>query len=359
MKDASNLLYDSWYFAGLTRDVSRGQMFGREIAGAPMTLGQTAAGDYFALGDVCPHRAALLSKGQIKNDAVECPYHGWQFSVEDGRCTHIPSLCAHQTMETQRMGVRRFPVTAIGPLLWVYIAKDPKDISAPAIEPPDIEFLTGKAVMDDKITLNCHVDHAVIGLMDPAHGPFVHQQWWWRSQASIHEKSKDFEPRRHGFAMTAHTPSKNSFAYKILGGAPRTEIRFQLPGIRTEHIRIGDKSVLSFTAVTPINEAQTEIRQIFFSDKLRFKIIAPLLGPFARAFLRQDAQMVDIQQKGLSYNPRLMLIDDADQQAKWYYQLKKAWAASCDGACAADGDGDGDAGEFINPVTAKTLHWRS
>lgn len=344
MKEASELLYDCWYFAGLTGDIPRGGLLAREIAGEPITLGRKESGDYFALRDVCPHRAALLSKGQIKDGAVECPYHGWQFAVDDGRCTHIPSLCEHQAIDTQRMGVRVFPVKAAGPLLWVYIAKDGKDKMPPSMEPPDISQLNDKPVMDDKILLNCHVDHAVIGLMDPAHGPFVHKQWWWRSASSIHEKSKDFEPRRHGFAMISHPPSKNSFAYKILGGRPETEIRFQLPGIRTEHISIGEKSVLSFTAVTPINEQQTEIRQIFFTDKIRFKLLAPLLSPFARAFLRQDADMVDIQQKGLSYNPRLMLIDDADQQAKWYYQLKAAWTAK---------------GDFKNPVNAKTLHWRS
>ena len=38
------------------------------------------------------------------------------------------------------------------------------------------------------------MDHGIIGLMDPAHGPFVHQAWWWRSAASIHEKTKKFEP---------------------------------------------------------------------------------------------------------------------------------------------------------------------
>src|SRR5207237_10176182 len=38
--------------------------------------------------------------------------------------------------------------------------------------------------------LPCSVDHGIIGLMDPAHGPFVHQSWWWRSRHSIHEKEK-------------------------------------------------------------------------------------------------------------------------------------------------------------------------
>ena len=48
--------------------------------------------------------------------------------------------------------------------------------------------------------LPCNIDHGIIGLMDPAHGPFVHQAWWWRSRASIHEKEKHFEPIEGGIS---------------------------------------------------------------------------------------------------------------------------------------------------------------
>ena len=51
--------------------------------------------------------------------------------------------------------------------------------------------------------------------MDPAHGPFVHQAWWWRSRASIREKTKRFEPIPEGFRMSAHAPSGNSAPYKL------------------------------------------------------------------------------------------------------------------------------------------------
>jgi len=202
--------------------------------------------------------------------------------------------------------------------------------------------------MDDDLILNCHVDHAVIGLMDPAHGPYVHRQWWWRSEKSMHEKAKSFEPRERGFAMAAHSPSSNSFAYKLLGGKPITEITFQLPGIRTEEIKVGKKRLLSFTAVTPIDDGHTHIRQIFFTDMWLIKLLSPLLKGFARAFLRQDADMVDLQQIGLKYDPTLLLIEDSDTQAKWYHAIKREWAKSRKEARA-----------FKNPVKAKTLKWRS
>ena len=62
-----------------------------------------------------------------------------------------------------------------------------------------------------------HVDQGIIGLMDPAHGPFVHQSWYWRSRHSIHEKEKHFEPIPLGFRIESkHEPSSNSAPYKLL-----------------------------------------------------------------------------------------------------------------------------------------------
>ena len=131
-------------------------------------------------------------------------------------------------MDTTKIKLRTFPIREDGQLIWVYIARDKRFRNAPKIDPPTFAMTNKRAVMDDSLTLNCHVDHAVIGLMDPAHGPYVHRQWWWRSEHSMHEKAKAFEPRKHGFAMARHSPSSNSFAYKLLGGKPETEITFRL-----------------------------------------------------------------------------------------------------------------------------------
>src|SRR5262249_1328988 len=134
----------------------------------------------------------------------------------------------------------------------------------------------------------CHMDHAVIGLMDPAHGPFVHQAWWWRGRHSIHEKAKAFGPAPYGFVMKKHAPSKNAFGYKILGGAPQTEITFQLPGVRVEHIEVGKHHVVNLTCVTPVDETKTEINHLIYWTQGWLGILKPLLMPFVHGFLNQD-----------------------------------------------------------------------
>jgi phenylpropionate dioxygenase-like ring-hydroxylating dioxygenase large terminal subunit len=184
--------------------------------------------------------------------------------------------------------------------------------------------------------------------MDPAHGPFVHNAWWWRREASIHAKAKHHEPSLRGFTMVNHKPSSNSLFYKVLGGDLKTEIRFELPGLRFEHIRAGKREVLGFTSVTPRDADHTLVTQIFFWTTPWLSLVKPLFRPFARAFLGQDRRIVELQNEGLKFSPPQMLIQDADVPAIWYHRLKKAWAESVESGTP-----------FVNPVQEKTLRWRS
>ena len=165
---------------------------------------------------------------------------------------------------------------------------------------------------------------------------------------SIHEKAKAFGPSPLGFAMLKHRPSKNSNAYKILGGVPETEIRFQLPGIRIEQIVAGKKEIVNITCVTPIDEQNTQITNSFYWNVPTLTLFKPLLRRFARAFLDQDRRVVVNQQAGLRYNPPLMLIRDADTMARWYHQLKDEYRRA-----------QQEQRPFKNPVPEQVLRWRS
>ena len=106
--------------------------------------------------------------------------------------------------------------------------------------------------------------------------------------------------------------------------------------------------MLSLTCLTPETDTKTRIAQIFWSDHPVFTLLKPVVRGAAKAFLRQDAAMVNLQNEGLRYDPTLLWIDDADRQAKWYQQLKKEWTLS-----------RRERRPFVNPVEATTLRWRS
>jgi phenylpropionate dioxygenase-like ring-hydroxylating dioxygenase large terminal subunit len=344
-------LRDIWYFAALSGDLRPGKLQRYEILGEPVLLGRTRGGQVYALRDVCPHRAAPLSAGRlVKGEAgaelVECPYHGWRWRT-DGACAAIPSLVDEQEMDISRIRVRAYPVAESQGLVFIWMGSSAS--GTPDQPPPAFPGVVGGGPkLVDRMLFDAHIDHAVVGLMDPTHGPYVHQNWWWRSPASQHDKAKAFEPREAGFAMARHAPSSNSYAYRLLGGAPRTEIVFRLPGLRWEHIEVGRRQVLALTCLTPVDAAHTRITQVMWSDHPAFTLLKPFIAGGARKFLRQDAAMVDLQNQGLAYDPTLLWIDDADAQAKWYQALKREWTTS-----RAAGR------PFANPVKATVLKWRS
>lgn len=352
-KFGTGFLHDIWYFAALSSELKPGRLQRYELLGEPVLVGRRRDGEVYALRDICPHRAAPLSAGKLTREAdgresVECPYHGWRFGT-DGACTAIPSLVADQAMEVGRIRVRRYPAAESQGMVFVWISSDPRFEGGPPEPPPVFPGVVGGGPkLVDRMDFEAHIDHAVVGLMDPAHGPYVHQQWWWRSSKSQHEKAKRFEPREAGFAMVRHEPSKNSRAYAILGGEPLTEIVFRLPGLRWEHVTVGARQVLSLTCLTPLADTKTRITQIVWSDHPAFLFLKPFIKAGARAFLRQDGDMVNLQNEGLRYDPSLLWIDDADKQAKWYQQLKREWAAAVREGRA-----------FRNPVEAGVLRWKS
>jgi phenylpropionate dioxygenase-like ring-hydroxylating dioxygenase large terminal subunit len=339
-----DFLEEVWYFAVPGEALGRGRFVAKTLLGEPLLIGRDAAGAVFAFRDICPHRGIPLSCGRFDGREVECCYHGWRFAT-DGRCTAIPSLVEGQAFEAGKVRVKTYPAQEVQGNVWVFFGEDPA--GAPEIpRVPDIgERGYGLA---ETVRFGCAMDHAVIGLMDPAHGPFVHRAWWWRSARSIHEKAKAFAPSPFGFTMTRHAPSRNSKAYRILGGTPETEIAFHLPGVRIEHVRAGRHVLCNLTAVTPIDAATTEINHIVYWTMPWLTWLKPALRPFVRRFLAQDRDIMEKQAKGLAFSPSLLLIDDADRQAKWYYRLKNEYARA-----RAEGR------PFRNPVKERVLRWRS
>lgn len=345
---APYFLRNIWYYALPSAALKAGAMKPMMLLGEPILLARTKDGQAFALRDICPHRAMPLSEGCFDGEKVECCYHGWTFDKE-GTCRDIPWLTGHEQIDPTKIKVRAYPVHEAQGNIWVFMADKPNDTPEHcAQKPPVIPGVTGPPGLWTTSLFDCHMDHAVIGLMDPAHGPFVHQAWWWRGRKSIQEKAKAFGPSPFGFVMKRHAPSKNSFGYKILGGKPETEIRFQLPGIRVEHIAVGKNHVVNLTSVTPVDENTTRITHLIYWRQPWLNLIRPFFRPFMERFIEQDRHVVERQQKGLRFEKSMLLLKDADTLARWYFQLKNEYR-----------DASGAARDFSNPVPDVTLRWKS
>ena len=340
----NTFLQNLWYLALPGRGLDRCRHVAKTLLGQPLLIGRDAEGQVFALRDVCPHRAMPLSYGKFDGHEVECPYHGWRFGT-DGACTLVPSLVEGQKLNVGKIRTKAFPCKEVQGNIWVFFGNSTEELP-PVPEIPEVG--SNPYQLAESLMFPCRLDHAVIGLMDPAHGPFVHRAWWWRTQRSMHEKAKAFGPSHLGFTMRRHRPSSNSRGYKILGGIPETEISFQLPGIRIEHVRAGRHLFCGLTAVTPVDTERTEVHHLIYWTMPWLTLVKPLIRPFARAFLNQDRRAVARQQEGLAHGDNLMLLHDADTQARWYYALKQEHLRATE-----------TRREFTNPVPETILRWRS
>ena len=352
----NGFLTDSWYLAAPSADLKPGQQHRISVLGEPVAIGRTPGGDAFALRDICPHRLVPLSAGTQMDTGgeatLQCPYHGWRFGTGDGVCKLMPSLTDDSPYEPGKISVRRYPTHEANGAVYLYVADDPRAAPpVPAAPPPSFGELPDKPKFVIEDVFNAHMDDAVIGLMDPAHVPFVHNQWWWRPPSvGLKLKEKPFVPTTHGWAIVRHRPSSNSKLYKwVFGDNVETEIHFQLPGYRWEIISNAKARLLTLTCLRPEGPKQTRITQFtWWKGAPLLNLAIPFAIPMAKKFLGQDGRMVDLQNMGMAHQSNMLWIDDIDVQAKWYRQLKKEWAASRT-----------EDRPFENPIQPRTLRWHS
>jgi phenylpropionate dioxygenase-like ring-hydroxylating dioxygenase large terminal subunit len=347
----AGFLWDFWYPALCSNRIRGRNLVTVMLLEVPLVIGRTSQGKAFAMRDSCPHRGIPLSYGHFDGKNLQCSYHGWEFDACTGRCVEIPSLTSHDKLKVERITAGHFPCEERDGYVWVYMSAPGTRLPEKLPAAPELEKFSHRY----KITrLECelpsHIDHGIIGLMDPAHGPFVHQSWFWRAKASIHEKSKQFEPIPYGFRMSPHKPSSNSAPYKLLakitGEAVTTTIDFVLPNLRTEIDRSGKLWFSSRATVTPVRR---DLCRIDFVAAWNVPFPVAIFRIFAKIFLRQDQQTMIRQAEGLKYDPRLMLIDDADRPAKWYFALKQNLIES-----RRTGK------PMVHPIDGPvTLHWKS
>ena len=89
--------------------------------------------------------------------------------------------------------------------------------------------------------------------------------------------------------------------------------------------RSGKKWFASLTTVTPTTPGNSRI-DVYAAWNVFYNVpfVTSIARFFGKRFVEQDQVTMIQQAEGLKYDPTLMLIDDADRPAKWYFALKQA-----------------------------------
>lgn len=347
----AELLRGCWYVATTGSALKPGRMVAKTLLGEPVVIVRGENGQVFALRNLCPHRGIPLSYGMVEGASVRCCYHGWRFDAK-GTCVEIPSLREGQEVDLSKIGCGAYPCIERFGLIWVYFAahgEKPKDGPMPDVEIfPHIpaDMAPAAAIMQE---FDCSIDHAAFGLMDPTHAAYIHTSWWFKKDGrKLRPKEKSFEPSPLGWRMVRHKLPPQNLVYKLLGKDVSTEIAYRLPGYRIEDVKGSKHSVVAVTALTPIDGERTEVYQFFYSTMGFVRFARPLVEYLMGVFLGQDRLAVVRQREGLVWEPKLMMINDADTQARWWARIKAEWQEAA-----------AEKRAFKNPLKPQTLRWRS
>lgn len=129
-----------WIPLALGRDVPPGVTRSVHLEGTELVVWRgEKGGPAHVWEDRCPHRGMRLSLGFVREGAINCLYHGWQYGAS-GSCVRIP---AHPDLTVpSTIRANTYETTEQGGLIWV---KQGEGDGAPP-ELPELEPLLSLAV---------------------------------------------------------------------------------------------------------------------------------------------------------------------------------------------------------------------
>jgi phenylpropionate dioxygenase-like ring-hydroxylating dioxygenase large terminal subunit len=167
-----NWPFNAWYPALWSKDLERGKLVAKTYLGEPVVLYRGEGGAPVALQDICPHRFAPLSRGELEpRGIVRCMYHGLEFDSR-GQCVKNP----HGDGQIPRtMCVRTYPVQERHTLLWIWMGR-----RAPRADDviPDFGVMdetSGLSTQRDGIMIAANFRLLADNLMDLSHAAFLHE----------------------------------------------------------------------------------------------------------------------------------------------------------------------------------------
>ncbi len=118
-----------WYGVEFSSDVQVGSPKKVKVLGQQLVLYRKPSdGTVVAMSDLCVHRGAALSGGELKGDCIVCPYHGWEYSPE-GVVQKIP---AHPEKGIPRKArIDAYPVVEKHMMIWVFMGDLPEEERPP------------------------------------------------------------------------------------------------------------------------------------------------------------------------------------------------------------------------------------
>jgi phenylpropionate dioxygenase-like ring-hydroxylating dioxygenase large terminal subunit len=262
-----------------------------------------AHGTWRAHKDICPHRQAPLSSGQVINNTLVCPYHGWSFN-SCGTLNQVPTLPLEKQLHSKPCLVP-FPVYDDGFMVWICLQ------SQAQLLPPNMEHYRAnkkKVLCIEKVFAHS-IDDIIENFMDSPHTLFVHQGLI-RDTQQLTPRIVEVTTNEHE-VLVSHQPSREAISLFSRLINPNAKLvshtdKFILPSHVQIDYYIGSEEPIfsAWVALRPMHAHETKL---FITIALNFSwknhLIAPITRLLAERILAQDRKILALQTANLAYEP--------------------------------------------------------
>ena len=226
-----------WYPIIFIRDFSNKFPYAFTLYNEPLVLFEAKNGQLACLKDICPHRAAKLSDGQLIEGKIECLYHGWQFDLA-GKCQHIPQLPKEAAIPRQAC-VESFVVVKKQEIVWLW--RGEKELANEDLIPTIANLDSASFVVTDfAIDLPYAQSYLIENLLDPAHVHISHD-------GSLGNR-QDAQPLRMEILESSLKGIQGRYKYSQKANSSWINLNWAAPNLVTYSFSFGPKikAVMAF-----------------------------------------------------------------------------------------------------------------
>jgi nitrite reductase/ring-hydroxylating ferredoxin subunit len=110
---------NGWFVVATSIELVAGEVRALHYFGRDLVLFRTESGQARLTDAYCAHLGAHLAVGgKVDGECLRCPFHGWAYDGESGRCTEIPYGSTDHIPAKAR--VRSYPTIERGGAIWAW-----------------------------------------------------------------------------------------------------------------------------------------------------------------------------------------------------------------------------------------------
>ncbi|XP_070408666.1 cholesterol 7-desaturase nvd [Nothobranchius furzeri] len=205
---------NGWYRVLHSPMLHRGEVKSVSFLGEQLAVFRGQDGKAYVLDAYCPHLGANLAVGgRVVGNCVECPFHGWQFRGDDGKCEKIPY--ADKVPEIAK--VRRWPSCEVNQQILVWFHCDGAE---PQWSVPEKQEITnGQWVYRGRSEhfISAHIEDLSENAADASHLGHLHAAGFTSGSDPLHYNSQTWDCVQHNWKIQWEPESEpNSHCSKML-----------------------------------------------------------------------------------------------------------------------------------------------